>query len=347
MTAASIISIPNEIIETKLLSYLSTTDVISFSEVGNYRFKEVANNVIQQRTTRILIAGGRNEDSLSSAYILNIVFDISRDISEISYSDFADMPKSNWMAFYQKCGDKIIIGGGRGSEPWDNLSQVVEYSEEKWKNFPSLNVIRDKCPASCYVQNTLIISGGYEPSRGRLDSLEFIDISNEKNGCKEWTICKSLLPVKVLAHTLSEMNGKIYLIGGNVTTFCSSNKIWEGTIDNDKEFKFQEVCSMKERRVGHFSIVVENQIHIFGGEMDSSTSSVEVFDGKELRTGPHFPFYLDRSNSNAILNKSALIIILTNDHGIVIYDPIERTIKVQNNFKLKGWREYYSAILLQ
>ena len=50
MTAVSIISIPNEIIETKLLSYLSTTDVISFSEVGNYRFKEVANNVIQQRS---------------------------------------------------------------------------------------------------------------------------------------------------------------------------------------------------------------------------------------------------------------------------------------------------------
>ena len=260
------------------------------------------------------------------------------------------MPNSNWMTFYQKCGNKIIIGGGRGSEPWDNLSQVVEYSEEKWRIFPSLNVTRDKCPASCYVQGTLIIAGGYEPSQGRLDSIEFTEISNEKNGCNEWTMCKSLLPVKVLAHTLSEMNGKIYLIGGNVdnqTKNGNCNKIWEGTINNDKEFMFQEVCSMIEGRVGHFSIVVGSHIHIFGGEKDSSTGFVEVFDGKKLCTGPNFPFDLDRSNSNAVLNKSGLIVILTNDHGIVIYDPLKRTIKVQNNFKLKGWREYYAAILLQ
>ena len=300
--------------------------------------------------TRILIAGGRNEESLSSAYILNIIFNINGDISEISYSDFTDMPNSNWMTFYQKCGNKIIIGGGRGSEPWDNLSQVVEYSEEKWSIFPSLNVTRDKCPASCYVQGTLIIAGGYEPSQGRLDSIEFTEISNEKNGSKVWTMCKSLLPVKVLAHTLSEMNGKIYLIGGNVdnqTKNGNCNKIWEGTINNDKEFMFQEVCSMIEGRVGHFSIVVGSHIHIFGGEKDSSTSFVEVFDGKKLCTGPNFPFDLDRSNSNAVLNKSGLIVILTNDHGIVIYDPLKRTIKEQNNFKLKGWREYYAAILLQ
>ena len=47
MTDVSIISLPNEIIETNVLSYLSTTDVLSFGEVGNYRFKEVSNNVIQ------------------------------------------------------------------------------------------------------------------------------------------------------------------------------------------------------------------------------------------------------------------------------------------------------------
>ena len=50
MTGVSIISIPNEIIDTNVLSYLSTKDVLSFGEVGNYRFKEVSNNVIQKRS---------------------------------------------------------------------------------------------------------------------------------------------------------------------------------------------------------------------------------------------------------------------------------------------------------
>ena len=309
--------------------------------------------------TRIIIAGGKNESSLSSAYILNIVFDINGEIYDVSYDDLDDMPQSCWMSFYQKCGDRIFIGGGRGVEPWDQLNQVVEFNEDKWKSFPSLNTIRDKCPASCFVNNILIVAGGYEPTQGRLNSIEYIDITDEEDTAKEWTLSKSVLPVRVLAHTLSELNGKIYLIGGNVGNLAKqvwiSNRVWMGTLNSRNEFEFQEVCSMREERLGHFSIVVGNQIHVFGGEKNVlvDRSSVEVFDGNKWSQGPDFPFLFNTSNSSAVLNRNGLIVIttssmeLTGYHGIFVYNPFARTVKLYPNFILREPREYYSSILLQ
>ena len=52
-------------------------------------------------------------------------------------------------------------------------------------------------------------------------------------------------------------NGKIYLIGGNVIRGSKSNKVWEGTIHPEMEFTFKEISSMREERIGHFSIVVK------------------------------------------------------------------------------------------
>ena len=294
----------------------------------------------------MIIAGGKNESTYSSAYILNITFELNGDVSKVSYTVLDDIPNCSWMSFYQRCQDKIIIGGGRGTNPWDNLNQVVEFSENKWKSVPSLNVIRDKCPASCFVNNTLIVAGGYEPNYGRLDSIEYIEITNDKDSSNEWNLCRRGLPIKVLAHTISELNGKVYLIGGNVIRGTKSNKIWEGTIHPGMEFTFKEIDSMREERIGHFSIVVKNQIHVFGGEKDRSNSLVEVFDGKEWSVGTHFPFYLDSSNGNAVLNRWGLIVITTNEHGIVIYNPVKRTIKCYPDFKLKESREYYAAVLL-
>ena len=309
--------------------------------------------------TRIIIAGGKNESSLSSAYILNIIFDIDGEIYDVSYDDLDDMPQSCWMSFYQKCGDRIFIGGGRGIEPWDQLNQVVEFREDKWMSFPSLTTTRDKCPASCFVNNILIVAGGYESTQGRLNSIEYIDITDEEDTEKEWALSKSVLPVRVLAHTLTELNGKIYLIGGNVGNLAKqvwiSNRVWEGTLRPGNEFEFQEVCSMREERLGHFSIVVGNQIHVFGGEKNVlvDRSLVEVFDGNKWSQGPDFPFLFNKQNSSAVLNRKGLIVITFNSieptglHGVMIYNPFTGTIKSHPNLRLKEPREYYSSILLQ
>ena len=94
------------------------------------------------------------------------------------------MPLENWMCFYQNCQGRKIIGGGRGSRPWDFLQNVIELTSSnatieppKWNNIPLLNVIRDKCPASCYIENTyLVVAGGYRPSHGLLNSIELLDV---------------------------------------------------------------------------------------------------------------------------------------------------------------------------
>jgi len=343
----SITDLPNEIIEKHVLAYLSSKDVQALGMSGNKRFEEIANNVIDERTTKVLIAGGGNiQCSLSSSYILHMIF--NRDyISAIKYTEVDEMPVENWMCFYQNCHGRNFIGGGRGSRPWDFLQNVTELTcssnnkTQKWNAVPLLNVIRDKCPASCYIQNTyLVVAGGYHPSHGRLDSIELLNIpetstilddedTETRHSMSKWDLCKTTLPIKVLGHTLSYVNSTVYLIGGNAGRTTKSNKAWKGSFAlKTKEFIFESIAPMVEERIGHFSIVVKDQIHVFGGEKFRYTSVVEIFDGETWSEGPQFPFSVDRSNSNAVLNKNNIIIIPTNKHGIVIYNPTEKTIKI-------------------
>ena len=274
------------------------------------------------------------------------------------------MPMANWMCFYRVCHGRSIIGGGRGTDPWDFLQNVIELTSPKynkmpkWTNIPPLNMIRDKCPASCYIENTyLVVAGGYHPIHGRLDSIELLNVpsterrsddeDNTEHSVSGWNMCKSTLPIKVLGHTMSYLNGKIYLLGGNSGSYTKSNNAWKGTFDVDtKEFVFDSIPSMVEERIGHFSIVVNGQIHVFGGEKHRENSVVEIYDGTIWNDGPKFLFSVDTSNSNAVLNKNNFIIILTNEHGIFIYNPKEKTIKMHSDFRFKDRREYYAALLI-
>ena len=49
MAVKSIIDLPNEVIETFLTIYLSSNDVRSFGMIGNKRFKQMANDVLEKR----------------------------------------------------------------------------------------------------------------------------------------------------------------------------------------------------------------------------------------------------------------------------------------------------------
>ena len=50
MTERSILNLPNEIIEKHLLSYVSSKDIESFGNTGLKRFKEIAIQVIEERS---------------------------------------------------------------------------------------------------------------------------------------------------------------------------------------------------------------------------------------------------------------------------------------------------------
>jgi hypothetical protein len=169
-----------------------------------------------------------------------------------------------------------------------------------------------------------------------------LSITTSDNG-PEWKLCKTNLPYKVQCHTLTTFKGKMIFIGGLVGGSVS-NKVWKGTFKSKKEITWAPMPSMKRARLGHFCIVVDDKIYVIGGEY-SGNASVEVFDGIKWKEGPSFSISLNTHNANAVLDRKKRIVLTTNEHGIVTYHPIKKSIEQAPTFKLKEERQWYSALL--
>lgn len=105
------------------------------------------------------------------------------------------------------------------------------------------------------------------------------------------------------------------------------------------------MSSMKRKRCDHFSIVVNDNIYVFGGATGDDV--VEVWNGKKWGIGPKFRFLnsLSTLNAQAILDRKKRIIITTNYHGIIVYNPIEWSIKMYTHRILRERRVHYAALL--
>ena len=104
---------------------------------------------------------------------------------------------------------------------------------------------------------------------------------------------------------------------------------------------------MKNKRRHHFSIAVNDAVHVFGGEQDRGNSLVEIFDGKHWRLGPELPFRLNHyKGDNAVLLNINLILILTRGKGFIMYNPFKETISNVFDFKLKDDRTSYAAFFI-
>ena len=297
----------------------------------------------------LLVAGGREYPWMPSAsYILQLKLK-EDEITDAQFIEADEVPYELFNVFYQTCGSRSVIGGGCHGDQ-KNSSIVLEYTFNKWKFLPSLNEGRS-LPGSCWIHNQLVVAGGsYNngPDYGEegLDSIEILDFDVSESQW-EWETCASSLPIAVQYHTLSLLHDKMYLIGG-IENRTWLNKIWKGSFHPNKTFTFEEMPPMKNERMLHFSISVNDKIHVFGGEKDCEQKSiVEIFDGHQWRLGPQLPFNVCRySEAHAVLTSNNLILIITGDKQIVVYNPTKETISNVFNTKLDQNSLISAALIL-
>ena len=135
------------------------------------------------------------------------------------------------------------------------------------------------------------------------------------------------------------------MIGGVVDS-GKSNNVWEGTLESKNKITWEPMLSMQNERSVHFSVVVDDNIYVFGGyKIDNNF--VEIYDGREWKVGPQFSFSLSTDNAQAVVDRKKRIIVTTNNHGIIIYDTIQGTITSHENHKLREKRKWGYVALLQ
>ena len=73
---------------------------------------------------------------------------------------------------------------------------------------------------------------------------------------------------------------------------------------------------------------------------------MEIWDGREWKLGPKFPFNVSTRNAQAVVDRKNRIILTTNNYGVIVYDPIQGVIKDYPQFKLREGRAWFSALLM-
>lgn len=292
--------------------------------------------------TSLVIGGGRNDEGLTfSSFVLNVHFTPNtNEVRELSYDDLPNFPVKFRWGFGISCEGRYIMGGGYTTQG-KYLSNIYELDMEEYHAMPLLN--EGRCaPGVCYTQQCLIIGGGFSSSSNKfLDSIEILRISATENS-SEWYLSKSKLPMRGSNLTLSSLNGKILLIGGYAPE-NKSNKVWEGTLDLENyDITWRETQAMQQKRYGHFSVVVGNEIFVFGG---TENDKVEIFDGTRWKSGPNVPFPFSRDNAQAVIDRGKRILIISDEY-LVVYNTHDGTItKAQNEFKLREKRRNFVAFL--
>ena len=100
---------------------------------------------------------------------------------------------------------------------------------------------------------------------------------------------------------------------------------------------------MHKGRTMHFAVAIGEYLYVFGGE-SCYNATVEIFDGENWKLGDEFPFPLNRGNAQVIVDRE-LIIVVTNEDGVLVYDAREHTIKEFNKHALREYRKEHAALL--
>ena len=274
-----------------------------------------------------------------TTYTLEVNFD-DTSITKIEYKYVPDVPNYIYRAAFGNFrGRSLIIGG-------DVDNKCFHFDQEKYQVTPSLNG-RRKDAASTFIQNKVILAGGHDGKK-IADSIEILDWDESNHG-SQWIRSPSRLPIKVQNHTMATCNHKLYVIGGqSVKSRCKQlHTIWEGTFSSQKnEISWVQMgLRLQKSRSCHFSFVISNQIIIFGGEFAGANDVVEIIEGNELKQGPKVPFQLDTVSDQAILDRQNRIVIISNKHGLILYDHQNESLKHFPDLKLREERFMYAAIL--
>ena len=278
------------------------------------------------------------EKLIDTSYILEVNFDVNI-ITNIHYKELPNVPHSfRYPTFGRFRGRSLIMGG------LDSNGQCLEFDQEEYQVIPSLNVNRYWGAASTFIQNKVVVAGGYDNTYNNLDSIEILDWDESNHG-SQWIHSPSRLPIKVYGHTLVTFNNKLYLFGGHDGS-DDLDTIWEGTFDKpSNKISWVEMgLRLQKKRYWHFSFVISNQIITFGGR-GVKNDFVEIIENNKLRQGPKVPFKLNTNNAQALLDRKNRFIITSKENGLIVYDHEVGTFTNYDNFKLREERKFYAAIL--
>ena len=286
-------------------------------------------------------------------------------VIEICYLGVENMPSRDEGLFGCICDGRVVVGGGK--EDSTDVFELIRGG--KWKTLPSRNISRTNT-ASCYINHHLFVTGGcitytdlHREKQGYIsDHIEILEISNNHTG-DHWTTCSSKLPFEVSDHTINSFNNQLLMIGG---TWGSSrydnysgphsNEVWLGEVEHkvnylknlvETSIVWKKLNSMNEARKKHFSIVVDRKVYVFGGEMgDKANYNVEIFDGENWEIGPKCPFHLNSYNAQAGLDDKKRIIIVSENHGIIVYNTQTGNMNANAEFRMKDDRNLYASLFL-
>ena len=148
-----------------------------------YIYLYLINNFISG--TKILIAGG----AMDTSYILEVYFN-DTIITKIDYKDLPNVPHSFYGATFGSYKGRSVIISGLYSN-----GQCIEFDQEEYQVIPSLNVNRSQA-ASTFIQNKVVVAGGYDDDFLSLDTIEILDWDQSNHG-SQWIESPSRLPIKV------------------------------------------------------------------------------------------------------------------------------------------------------
>ena len=261
-----------------------------------------------------MIAGGLDEFNINidTSYILEVYFD-GTTVSKIEYKDVPNVPHSFYDATFGSYQGRSVIISGDGSN-----GQCIEFDQEEYQVIPSLNVNRF-CAASTFIQNNVVVAGGFKGGRfldsrldsildgnKSLDSIEILDWDESNHG-SQWNISPLKMPIKVRDHTLFTFNDKLLMIGGLDDSYNELDTIWEGSFDKlSNNISWVEMgLRLQKKRYGHFSFVISNKIITFGGFRLDGEDFVEIIENNTLKQGPKIPFELNTLyDQGKLLNQS-------------------------------------------
>ena len=288
------------------------------------------------------------------------------EVIDVIYSSLPDFPcKLRYGSAINCKGRSIFLGNSIEA----NSKQVYEMRNGGYHALPELNIgrrhhsrhqlnVARRLASVCYINKRLIVLGGV--SRDAEKSIETFQIEASNNDTK-WKISQSSLPIPLIGHKTIDFKNNIFVVGGSSNGY-SSNRVWEGKLLPANKIVWKEIGNMNYKRRNHFLFSFQDKLIVFGGnksisydESDSDLSDndlsdaekdrVEFLDGKNWKLGPSVPFDFSTGKEQCVLDRQGRITIISNNHGVVVFDIKKEKFKHYPDFGLRESRTGFTALL--
>ena len=104
---------------------------------------------------------------------------------------------------------------------------------------------------------------------------------------------------------------------------------------------------MSYKRSNHFLFSFQNKVLVFGGNrtLGENEDHVEYLEDESWKLGPRVPFNFEAYDTQSVLDRQGRITIISNKHGLIIFDITKETFKHYPEYKLREPRTDFTALL--